>query len=270
MRLAALALLMALSLAALAAPKAELWERWAESTQSKAGIEHKEWNDFLARNVKAGKDGINRIAYARVSKKDREVLDAYVDTLQRIPIRRFSRAEQRAYWINLYNAATVKVVLDHYPVDSIMKISISPGLFAKGPWKKKLLTVEGQGVSLDDIEHRILRPIWKDPRTHYSVNCASMGCPNLQAQAYTSGNMEELLDAGARQYVNHPRGARVDKGRLTVSSIYVWFGSDFGGGDAAVIKHLAQYAEPPLAKKLAEVRRIDGDEYDWALNDATK
>jgi len=267
MRLAALVLLMALSLAALAAPKAELWDRWAESTQGKAGIEHAAWNDFLSRNVKAGKDGVNRIAYGRVSKSDRAALDAYVDTLQRIPIRRFNRAEQRAYWINLYNAATVKVVLDHYPVDSIMKINISPGLFAKGPWKKKLLTIEGQGVSLDDIEHRILRPIWKDPRTHYSVNCASIGCPNLPTQAFTSSNMEELLDAGARQYVNHPRGARVDKGRLTVSSIYVWFGSDFGG-QAGVIEHLKKYAEPALAKKLAEVRRIDGDGYDWALNDA--
>jgi len=270
MRFAALALLMALSFAALAAPKAELWQRWGESTQSKAGIEHAEWDGFLSRNVKASKDGINRIAYGRVSKSDREALDAYVDTLQRIPIRRFNRAEQRAYWINLYNAATVKVVLDHYPVDSIMKINISPGLFAKGPWKKKLLTIEGQGVSLDDIEHRILRPIWKDPRTHYAVNCASIGCPNLQPQAYTSGNLEELLDAGARQYVNHPRGARVDKGRLTVSSIYVWFQPDFGGGDAGVIEHLRKYAEPPLAKKLAEVRRLDGDAYDWALNDATK
>lgn len=268
MRLAAATLLMAFSLAALAAPKAELWGRWAESTQSKVGIDHAEWNDFLARNVKAGKDGVNRIAYGRVGKRDRELLDAYVQKLQRIPIRRFNRAEQRAYWINLYNALTVKVVLDHYPVDSIMKISISPGLFAKGPWKKKLLSIEGEGVSLDDMEHRILRPIWKDPRTHYAVNCASLGCPNLQPQAYTSGNLEALLDAGAREYVNHPRGASVAKGKLTVSSIYVWFQPDFGGGEQGVIGHLKQHAEPALAKKLADVDGIDGDAYDWSLNDA--
>jgi hypothetical protein len=267
MRLAAFVTLMALSLAALAAPKAELWERWAESTQSKVGIDHAEWNDFLSRNVKAGKDGIGRVPYGSVSKRDRELLNAYLDKLQRIPIRRFSRAEQRAYWINLYNATTVKVVLDHYPVESIMKINISPGLFTKGPWKKKLLSVDGETLSLDDIEHRILRPIWKDPRTHYSVNCASIGCPNLQAQAYTAGNLETLLDAGARAYVNHPRGARVAKGRLTVSSIYVWFRSDFGGSDATVIAHLRQYAEPALAKALRAVDRIDDDEYDWALND---
>ena len=270
MRLAVFAALMAFSLAALAAPKAELWEFWAQSTQSKVAIDHGAWNDFLARHVKPGDDGINRVAYGRVATAQREALEQYLDKMQGVAIRKFSRAEQRAYWINLYNVATVKVVLDHYPVDSILKINISPGLFAKGPWKKKLLTVEGEGVSLDDIEHRVLRPIWQDPRTHYSVNCASLGCPNLPAQAFTSANMEELLDASARAYVNHPRGARVEKGRLTVSSIYVWFGSDFGGGDAGVIAHLKKYGEPALKKALADVRRIGDDEYDWSLNDAKK
>ena len=266
MRLTAVVGLMALSLAALGAPKAELWEHWAPSTQSKVGIDHAEWNDLLSRNVLPGKDGINRLAYGRVGKSDREALGAYLDKLQRVPIRRFNRAEQRAYWINLYNAATVKTVLDHYPVASIMKINISPGLFARGPWRKKLLAIEGEGVSLDDIEHRILRPLWKDPRTHYAVNCASLGCPNLQPQAYTAGNLEALLEVGAREYVNHPRGARVEKGELTVSSIYVWFQPDFGG-EAGVLAHLKKYAEPALAKKLTTIGGIEGDHYDWTLND---
>jgi peptidyl-tRNA hydrolase len=268
MRLAAAVALMALSLAALAAPKAELWSRWTPSTQAKVGIDHGAWNDFLSRNVRAGSDGLNRLAYGKVSKADRKALDAYLERMQAVPILGFNRAEQRAYWINLYNAATVKVVLDHYPVESILKIGISPGLFAKGPWKKKLLKVDGEPLSLDDIEHRILRPIWKDPRTHYAVNCASVGCPNLQPRAYTSGNLEELLDRGAREYVNHPRGAHIEGGRLTVSSIYVWFGSDFGGNDAAVIAHLVKYAEPALAKRLRGVTRIADDAYDWTLNDA--
>jgi hypothetical protein len=270
MRIAAFFSLMALSLAALAAPKAELWERWAQTSQNKVAIDHAAWNDFLARNVKPGKDGVNRIAYGKVSKADRAALDAYVEKMQGVAIRTFCRPEQRAYWINLYNATTVKVVLDHYPVESIMKINISPGLFAKGPWKKKLLTVDGEKVSLDDIEHRILRPIWKDPRTHYSVNCASVGCPNLLSMAFTSANMEDLLDTAARAYVNNPRGARVDQGRLTVSSIYVWFQGDFGGSEAGVIEHLKKYADPALAKKLAGVKDIDDDEYDWSLNDAKK
>ncbi|MGH8442421.1 MAG: DUF547 domain-containing protein [Nevskiaceae bacterium] len=270
MRTAAFTLLMVLSFAALAAPKAELWERWAASTASKVAIDHGAWNDFLSRHVHEGQDGVNRIAYGKVGKAERAKLRAYLEALQKVAIRKFSRDEQRAYWINLYNAATVDVVLEHYPLDSILKISISPGLFAKGPWKKKLLKVEGEAVSLDDIEHRILRPIWQDPRIHYAVNCASFGCPNLQARAFTSGNTDALLDAGARAYVNHPRGASVEDGDLTVSSIYVWFQGDFGGGDAGVLAHLRQYAEPPLKKALADVRRISGHDYDWTLNDAGK
>ena len=268
MRPAALAVLMALSFASLAAPRAELWERWAASTPSKVAIDHSAWNAFLSRHLQEGKDGINRIAYGKVGAADRKALAAYLGRLQAVGIRKFSRDEQRAYWINLYNAATVHVVLEHYPVESILEIDISPGLFAKGPWKKKLLKVEGEGVSLDDIEHRILRPIWKDPRTHYAVNCASLGCPNLQPRAYSAGNMEELLEAGARAYVNHARGASVAGGRLTVSSIYVWFQRDFGGDDDGVIAHLKKYAEPALKKQLDGVRRIDNDGYDWTLNDA--
>ena len=268
MRHGAFLLLMALSFAALAAPKADLWDRWADTAPSKVAIDHAAWNGFLSRNVQPGADGINRIAYGKVSTADREALTGYLKKMQAVPIRRFNRDEQRAYWINVYNAATVQVVLDHYPVTSIMKIDISPGLFAKGPWKKKLLSIDGEKVSLDDIEHRILRPIWRDPRTHYAVNCASLGCPNLQPQAFTSGNMEALLEAGARAYVNHARGTRVTRGRLHVSSIYVWFQRDFGGDDAGVIAHLQKYAEPALKKQLDGVRRIDADGYDWTLNDA--
>jgi hypothetical protein len=270
MRVGVGCLLMAFSLAALGAPKAELWQRWTASSQGKVAIDHAAWDGFLERNVQLGRDGINRIAYGKVSQADREQLRGYLAGLQQVAIRKFNRGEQRAYWINLYNAATVNVVLEHYPVDSIVKIDISPGLFAKGPWKKKLLSVEGEAVSLDDIEHRILRPIWQDPRTHYAVNCASLGCPNLQAQAYSSGNLDALLDAGARAYVNHPRGARVANGRLTVSSLYVWFESDFGGDDAGVIAHLKRYAEPGLARQLDGIRRVGGHDYDWSLNDAKK
>ena len=138
---------------------------------------------FLAQHLRTGEDGIARIGYGAVSDEDRKSLDAYIAALAGHPgsRRALNRAEQQAYWINLYNALTVQVILDHYPVESIRDIDISPGLFADGPWGKKLVTIEGEAVSLDDIEHRILRPIWKDPRIHYAVNCASIGCPNLQA-----------------------------------------------------------------------------------------
>lgn len=252
-----------------AAPKAELWPVWqAHDNSNHTVIGHGAWDGFLRAYVSVSADGINRVAYGKVTAADRNRLDQYLRGMQNLRIGQYAQAEQRAYWINLYNATTVKTILDRYPVESITRINISPGLFARGPWGKKQLKVEGAEISLDDIEHRILRPLWKDPRTHYAVNCASLGCPNLAAQAYTAANMEGLLDAAARAYVNHPRGASVENGKLIVSSIYEWFKDDFGGDDTGVIAHLKKYADPKLAAQLAGIRRISDDRYDWALNDA--
>jgi hypothetical protein len=122
-------------------------------------------------------------------------------------------------------------------------------------------------VSLDDIEHRILRPIWKDPRLHYALNCASIGCPNLQVRAFNAANGESLLEKGARDFINHRRGASVKDGRLRVSSIYTWFKEDFGGNDAGVIRHLSAFAKPGLKTSLKGIRVIDDDDYDWSLNE---
>ena len=118
------------------------------------------------------------------------------------------------------------------------------------------------------MEHRILRPIWKDPRVHYAVNCASIGCPNLQDRAYTSKNTEVLLEKGAREYINHPRGAAFEGKKLVLSDIYDWFQEDFGGSDQGVLRHLRRYAAPDLAGKLESFSgRIDY-QYDWSLNEA--
>jgi hypothetical protein len=250
------------------APKARLWQRWtAHDEGSTVRIDHGAWDRFLKRYVSVGPDRINRVAYAKVSAEDRRALDAYVARLAGVRVSRLSRAEQRAYWINLYNALTLKVVLAHYPVASIRDIDISPGLFADGPWDKKLVTIEGAKVSLNEIEHRILRPIWHDARLHYALNCASLGCPNLRREAYTAANTEALLEAGARDYVNHPRGVTVEGATLKVSSIYVWFKGDFGGSDAGVIAHFRRYAAPDLKKRLAQATSIGRHAYDWRLND---
>ena len=257
------------SFQALFAPSADLWERWqTHDPASTATIDHSAWDRLLAAYVVRGTDGIARVAYDRVTPADRESLATYVSGLAATPISSYSRPEQRAYWINLYNALTVQVVLDHYPVDSILDIDISPGLFAKGPWGRELLQIEGKPVSLNDIEHRILRPIWQDPRIHYALNCASLGCPDLMQMAYTAAISDELLDTAAHAYVNHPRGARIDDGRIKVSSLYAWFQEDFGGSDRAIIAHLRHYAAPPLAAALAPFDTIADHDYDWSLNDA--
>lgn len=271
--LAAIAACIALILpvAALAAPGAELWPLWDKHMpQSTARIDHTAWNRWLAQHIVPGEDGINRIAYAAVTPEAHAELRDYIDGLQRINIAQYARAQQFAYWVNLYNAATVALILAHYPVDSIRDINISPGFFARGPWDAKLLQVSGETLSLNDIEHRILRPIWRDPRIHYAVNCASIGCPNLAASAYRPDNMEQMLEQAARSFVNHPRGATIKGGKLRLSSIYDWYGSDFGAKDQDIIAHIRRYAAPPLAGKLASIRKISETGYDWRLNEVTE
>lgn len=254
-----------------AAPKADLWERWtAHDSTSTAVIDHAAWSRLLQTYLHDSDSGVNLFAYAEVTQADRQVLEGYLKRLTATPISTYNRDQQLAYWINLYNALTVDLVLEHYPIESITDIDISPGWFSFGPWDKKLVTVEGELLSLNDIEHRILRPGWRDPRIHYAVNCASIGCPNLRSSAFTAKDTDAMLTRGAREYVNHPRGVAIVDGELVVSSIYEWFKEDFGGTDRGVIEHLKQYAAPELARSLNEHDRIGDDRYDWSLNGYSK
>jgi Protein of unknown function, DUF547 len=251
------------------APHPDPWPRWqANDPLSTRRLDHSVWDAFLRRYVIVGDDGVARVAYAAVTADDRRALDRYIDGLAAETVTRLSKPEQLAYWINLYNALTVRLVLQHPDVGSIRDIDISPGLFADGPWGKKLVEIEGEPVSLNDIEHRILRPFWHDPLLHYALNCAAVGCPNLQARAFTAETAPALMAAGARAFVNHPRGAAVVHGSLVVSSLYVWYEEDFGGNDAGVIAHLRRYADPALAAALVDIERIADHAYDWSLNAA--
>jgi hypothetical protein len=253
------------------APSADLWELWtAHSPDDLRSIDHSSWDRLLQIYVVPGKDGGTRVAYGKVSAKDRAALDAYISRLGAINISGYSRHVQLAYWINLYNALTVQVVLAHYPVTSIRDIDISPGFFSDGPWGAKLVTVEGERLSLNDIEHRILRPVWRDPRIHYAVNCASIGCPDLRPAAYSGTMIDQQLTEAARAYINDPRGVRVEGGKVTVSKIYDWFIEDFGDSEDKVIDHLLDYAKPALAADLRRIGKLGGVAYDWSLNDAAK
>jgi len=250
------------------APKAELWARWQKhDPANKQKIDHGAWDKFLKQFVVAPHpSGINRVRYQAVTAVDLKDLKSYLQSMQGLAISTYNSAEQKAFWINLYNALTVDVILSRFPVASIRDINISPGLFERGPWGAKLLTVEGEKLSLDDIEHRILRPIWKDNRIHYAVNCASLGCPNLQLVAYTAENTDKLLEQGAREFINHPRGVSIQKDRLQVSSIYVWFQGDFGRDAEDLMEHWQEYASPALAEALEKYSGGLNHDYDWRLN----
>ena len=251
------------------APSADLWRIWtANDPNSTLTVDHGAWGQLLSQHVKTDAAGVNRVAYGALTSEDRAVLDGYLGQLQETPVSKLSRDQQMAYWINFYNALTVNVILDHYPVESIRDIDISPGLFAIGPWDAKLATVEGEEISLNDIEHRILRPIWNDARIHYVLNCASVGCPNLLQAPFSAEGIDASLNAAAAAYVNNPRGVEIRNGEVTVSRIYDWFIEDFGGGEKAVIAHLKSHATPELASQLTKIGALTGTQYDWALNAA--
>lgn len=259
----------ALCASASAKSPAELFS--AYSQDSTVTVDHTAWDNLLKTYVVPGADGINRVAYGRFKTEGNVELKSYIKALEGVDVRGLDRPEQFAFWANLYNAKTVDIVLEKYPVKSIKDISLGGGLVAAvtgGPWKAKVLMVSGAELSLDDIEHGILRPVFKDPRVHYAVNCASFGCPNLGAQAFTGATLEAQLDAGARAYVNHPRGIALHDGKATASSIYTWFQADFGGDEAGVLKHLKRYAGDALKPKLESITAIDDYGYDWNLNDA--
>jgi hypothetical protein len=226
---------------------------------------HADFDALLARRARNSRDGVVRVDYAgwKASAADRAALTAYVATLSRLNPLSLTRPEQFAFWANLYNAVTIDVVLDNWPVRSIR--DIRSGL-RPGPWRRKLVTIDGVALSLDDMEHNILRKGWNDPRVHYAVNCASISCPNLPLRAFRGATLGPSLDAAARAYVNTPRAARFDGEVLVVSSIYKWYAADFGDSDARVIAHLARYADEPLKSRLQAAIRIGRNAYDWSIN----
>ncbi len=250
------------------APDAEPWPFWeAHDPQNRRQLDHTGWARFLDSYLRQSADGVHLIDYGAVSEPSVRDLDRYLRGLIDTPVRSLNRDEQLGYWFNLYNAVTVRLVLRAYPVGSIREIDLGGGGIAGGPWDAKVVTVEGARLSLNDIEHRIIRPIWQDPRIHYAVNCAAVGCPNLAAAPWRGRDLERRLDAAARAYVNNARGVAFRRGGVEVSRIYDWFVEDFGGTEEGVLEHLLRYAEPGLAARLRAAGRITGQFYDWRLND---
>ena len=255
--------------AACGAPEPEEIEGWDASDESSVErIDHAAWQDILDRYVAPDSSGVNLVDYEALAAnaEDAAKLADYLDRLQELDPRDFNRAEQMAYWINLYNALTVQVVLDGYPVDTIRDIHEGVVPYT-GPWDDVHARVAGEDLTLNHMEHGILRPIWQDERIHYAVNCAAYGCPHLLDAAFTAENTEALLETGARDYVNNPRGVDVvDEDFIVISSIYDWYAEDFGNTEETVKEHLIEYAEADLAELLKGFEGFIEYDYDWSLN----
>lgn len=232
--------------------------------QGQAGFDHSTFDALVKAHVKADTQGYNRVDYRAVKSK-LAGLRAYIASLEAANPVALSRNEAHAFWINLYNAKTLEIVADAFPVPSIKKINLGGSfLFGSGPWKANIITVSGTELSLDDVEHEIVRAIFKDPMSHYGLNCASYSCPNLAASAFTGANVDALLRQNAVAYINHPRGVAVANGRITASKIYSWYAGDFGG-KGKLKDHWASFATPQKAAQIAAAS-IAGYDYDWSIN----
>jgi hypothetical protein len=233
-------------------------------------VDHSEWHRLLAIYVKPGQNGLNRVDYAGLKLVSAR-LTVYITHLERTDVTALARDEQFAFWANLYNALTVRVIADHYPITSIRDIALGGALTAVltgGPWKAKLAKVCGLDLSLDDIEHTILRGQFQDPRLHYAINCGSVGCPNLRIQPFTGSGLEVMLDAAASDFINSPRGMAIENSRIILSGIFKWYRRDFGGNERAVLLHIIRYADAPRREAIERRLPVGGYDYDWRLNDA--
>lgn len=227
---------------------------------------HARWGEILDAYLSPGPDAVNRFDYAalRNSAADREALEGYIASLEAVDPDMLGGDDRYAFWANLYNAVTVRLIVQEDPETSIRQIKPHP--FAIGPWGMDLVTVNGEDLSLDDIEHGILREEYEAALVHYAVNCASIGCPNLQPEPWRGATLKADLEAAAREYINHPRGVTVTGDGLAVSRIYRWYREDFGGSETGVIEHLLTYANDSLGEDIRANQTIAGHAYDWSLN----
>jgi len=241
-------------------------------------FDHSNWNNLLQAHVKPVDGGKTTEVDYRGLQAERPALEAYLQTLSSLDEPVFNlwdTSEQLAFLINAYNAWTVELILTRYPdLESIKDL----GSFFQSPWKKKFIQLLGKTQSLDDIEHGLIRESgrYNDPRIHFAVNCASVGCPALRAEAYRSDNLEQQLQEAETLFLSDSSRNRVKNGVFEVSSIFKWYGDDFRKGWLGV-ESLEQYLVSH-AEKMGQIGhsgdeikkgtvKIEYLEYDWKLND---
>lgn len=209
---------------------------------------HETWNQLLSKYVSS----TGKVNYSGI-KNDIAKLDAYLSILKKNPPQDdWSRSEKMAFWINAYNAFTVKLIVDNYPVSSITS------LHGGKPWDVKWIKIGGKTYSLNNIENDILRPKYKDARIHFAVNCAAKSCPPLLNRAWTANNLELNFEQQAKAFVNNSDFNSISTKKVQVSKIFEWYAADFGN----LIEYLNRYSETEIKPNA----KVEFKEYDWALN----
>jgi len=214
------------------------------------------WNALLKKHVRANGD-VDYNGFLR----DRTTLEAYLNQLSKNPPNAsVSKNEQMAYWINAYNAFTVKLIIDNLPVKSIKDIAGNIPMI-DSPWDIKFFTIGGEQFDLNTIEHEILRKNFNDPRIHFAINCASFSCPKLLNASYEANSLESQLEEQTRAFINNPKKNNISSTSLTISKLFDWFKSDFKQA-GTVTDFISKYTDVQFDTS-SKINYLD---YDWSLN----
>lgn len=223
--------------------------------------DHLIWDKLTQKHV-TGKGFVNYKGFIKDSTK----LNNYLELLEKNhPKDTWTSNQRKAYWINAYNAYTIKLIVNNYPVESIKDLGGSI-YKVNTPWDIKFINIGEEEYDLNNIEHSILRKEWEDPRIHAAVNCASVSCPALMQGAYTADKLDQQLDAQMKRFIQDASKNTIGKDKLKLSKIFKWFSGDFKNVSPSVIAYLNKYA----TVKISENADVEYLEYSWDLNDATK
>lgn len=209
---------------------------------------HTKWDQMLRANVSSN----GNVNYKNFKAKEAQ-LDDYLKHLgENVPSSSASTAEKKAYWMNAYNAFTVKLIVKNYPLKSIKDVG--------NPWKIKFIELGGKTYDLNTIEHEILRKMG-DPRIHVGINCASKSCPKLHNKAFTAANVNAELDKLTKAFINDPSRNKINANAVQLSKIFDWFKGDFTK-KGTLIEYLNKYSKVKISSK-AKISYLN---YSWSLN----
>jgi Protein of unknown function, DUF547 len=223
-------------------------------------INHDRWDQLVKKHVKD--DGF--VDYKGFIRDSME-LNRYLDQLSAVhpDDKSWSRNEQMAYWINAYNAFTIKLVVKNYPVESIK--DIKKGIaFVNSVWDIKFIKIQGFTYDLNNIEHNILRPVFKDARVHAAVNCASFSCPRLRQEAYTAEKLDSQLEDAMKKFLADPLRNNITAEKVEISEIFKWFKGDFDRDAGSLIAYINKFS----AQKISDNTELKYLDYNWVLNEA--
>ena len=230
-----------------------------QAAKTNSEFSHELFDQVLRKYVNAQ----GRVDYAGL-KSDSGTLESYLNLLAvNAPSDKATFQTGLAFWINAYNALTIKGVLDHYPITSVRKVKLFGGFFSRIKFQ-----VGGRSYTLDNIEHDIIRYEFSDPRIHFALVCASLGCPILESRAFVPETLEKRLDNATANFINNPEKVRLDRENsvLYLSQIFEWYAEDFEDTHSSVINFISEYLPEVDAAFLEEEVKIQYLEYDWSLN----